>query len=153
MSDHDGLKPLAWAAVQLDKAEATEEEGRVALDLLDTWVQHGIGNRPDNDPSTLRALDFFRELALGHALLPPQKPDDPQYRWEDARPGQLVVSDVVRVKTDAYQGSAGELHNGRSGRIVAIRGGDIHVVYDDGGIKASMPPRHSPHKLEKRYMV
>jgi hypothetical protein len=94
-----------------------------------------------------RALGMFETLARGKAL---ERPRDADYAWAQARPGQLVVRDYVRVRSDGYRGPAGLTHNGRSGPIVAIRHGDIIVRYDDGGPSPDMGVRHSPHVLEKR---
>ena len=75
---------------------------------------------------------MFNALIRGAALQPA---DQTGYRWAEAEPGQLVVRDVVRVRLDAYPDETGAFHNGRTGPIVAIRSGDVHVMYDDGGPK------------------
>lgn len=135
-----------WARQQLEEAEATEGERQLVERLLEQWYEDGLGAGDD----VWRALGFFETLARGKALPKPEQ-EDVRWRWEQARPGGLVVRDYVRVKADAYGGSAGLLHNGRSGPVVAIRSGDIHVLYDDGGPKVELAVRHSPHALEKRF--
>lgn len=136
----------AWARQQLEEHEATEGETQLVMRLLEEWWEDGLGHGDD----VWRALGMFESLARGKAL---EKPDqaDVNYAWVQAKPGQLVVRDYVRVKLDAYKGPTGLMHNGRSGRIVRISMGDILVQYDDGKEKIDgLPPRHSPHNLEKR---
>jgi hypothetical protein len=143
-----------WARDQLEEAEATEAEAQLAMRLLEVWWEdrftaHRASDVKDIPSSVWRALGFFEELARGRALEPPAQADV-RYEWRPAQPGQLAMRDQVRVTADAYDGQSGLLHNGREGRIVAIRYGDIHVLYD-GSEPGTMPSRHSPHRLEKRY--
>lgn len=91
-----------------------------------------------------RMLETVTELAKGHNIAP----ENPGEVWVQAKPGVLVIRDVVRVKTDAYSGETGSMHNGKHGVITAIRYGDIHVLYD--GVTGANTVRHSPHALEKR---
>lgn len=139
----------SWARQQLEEAEATEGEMNLVMRMLEEWWEDDLGL---SDGSCWRALGFFEELARGKALPPPEQ-EDIRWRWEQARPGGLVVRDYVRVKLDAYEGQTGLMHNGRSGPIVRISMGDVLVKYDDGKKPAveGIPPRHSPHKLEKRF--
>lgn len=136
----------AWAIQQLGEAEASEQEASLVLRLLEEWWDDEF--KPDLAGDVWKALGYFEQLARGKALEPPEQA---QFEWLQAQPGQLVVRDWVRVKADGYDGKAGQYHNGRAGVIVAIRSGDIHVRYEDGGpVPAMGACRHSPHKLEKR---
>jgi len=67
-------------------------------------------------------------------------------------PGYLTVGDEVRVKTNAYSGELGVLHNGRRCRIVGIRYGDIIVNTIDDIEPRLSGTRHSPYALEKRVL-
>jgi hypothetical protein len=132
-----------WAIGQLEEVEAPEQEAKLVMRMLEQWWDDQL--RPGNDP--WRALGWFEQLARGKAL---EKPRQAEFDWVQAKPGQLVVRDYVRVRADGYKGTTGQAHNGRSGPIVSIRHGDIIVRYDDGGPVPAMGARHSPHVLEKR---
>ncbi len=69
--------------------------------------------------------------------------------WEDARPGFLKVGDEVRVKADAFEDELGQLHNGRRGKIVGVRYGDIIIKTIDGKEPVLDGSHYSPYKLEK----
>lgn len=134
-----------WAREQLEIAEATPHERGLVMEMLEAWWDTNLTNAADGD--VWRALDLFETLARGKALEPPRHAG---FTWVQAKPGQLVVRDYVRVRMDAYPGTTGQAHNGRSGPIVSIRHGDIIVRYDDGGPVPALGARHSPHVLEKR---
>ena len=143
MTDEDPGE-LAWAREQLQAARATPHEQGLVMELLATFRQTLLADPMDGDK--WRALDLFGELARGRAL---ETPRDEDWDWAPAKPGQLVLRDRVRVKKDAYGGDAGMAHNGRQGRVIAIRYGDIRVMYEDGGPCPPMGVAHSPHALEK----
>lgn len=68
-------------------------------------------------------------------------------------PGRLVVGDEVLVREDAFSGELAPIHNGRRGRIVAIRYGDIIVNSTDDMQPSLVGTHYSPYhllKLEKR---
>lgn len=93
------------------------------------------------------AIEVFSTLSKGHRLMP-EAPDEV---WIPARNGILTVGDSVRVRGDAYSAHPATDHNGRTGRITAIRYGDIHVYYDakpEETIHSSV--RHKADMLEKR---
>jgi hypothetical protein len=93
------------------------------------------------------AVATFSRLARGHALVTEQETVDEV--WEQARPGNLVLADQVRVKADAYSGTIGAANNGRRGKIVGIRYGNIYVKYTDKGNGVDAM-HHKPAALEKR---
>lgn len=134
-------KQEIWADAQLVQASVPETLSSPVRRLLNTW--RGIHHDPADRNEIIR---LFSELARGHAL---EVPENNGYTWVAVRPGQISVADVVRVKLNAYAGDIGQRHNGRVGRVVAIRSGDVIVnTIDDG------PPfegtHHSPHALDKR---
>jgi hypothetical protein len=85
-------------------------------------------------------------VAVGHSLVQ----DDGPEVWVTAQPGQLKVADIVRVKSDAFSGELGALHNGRRGTIIAIRYGDIIVNSNDDKNPKIDGAHYSPYHLEKR---
>lgn len=79
------------------------------------------------------------------------KAAEPDEYWEEARPGFFRVGDIIRVKADAFPGKTGEVHNGRVGRIVAVRRGDI-IMRSTDGIEPLIDGAHySAHSMEKRW--
>ena len=135
---------LQWAKTQLQADErSVEYQHTINEMLLVLWKR--CETHKFSDQQIEEICQLTSSLARGHAL---EKPAEDEL-WVQARPGALVVRDVVRVHSDAYSGQAGLLHNGRIGVITAIRSGDIHVNYIDG--KQSFDfVRHSPHVLDKR---
>lgn len=131
---------IEWAHEQFDKAKVQQEHRYVVERLLSSYFKdeasYHLGLKDAQEVSKL-----FTELVLGHNLVV-----ETEKVWDQARPGNLVVRNEVRVKTDAYAGDVGRQHNGREGVIVAMRYGDIHVRYDDTGETA----RHRAEALEKR---
>ena len=63
---------------------------------------------------------------------------------------QIVVADEVRVKWNAFDGEMGKLHNGRRGKVVSIRYGDIIVKTTDGKEPVLEGFHYTPQQLEKR---
>jgi hypothetical protein len=134
-----------WIIEQLEAAKVKVGSGKAILKLLDAWAE--IPKLSDN--MTNEVLTVFPKLALGHTLKVEENEDD--YVWVDLQPGQITVGDTVRVKADAFTDKLGILHNGRRGRVVAVRYGDV-IFNDTDGKKPELRGVHySPYKLEKRY--
>lgn len=137
----------AWAKDQLEEyAALSASEESLVLRMLEVWWNDQLDVHGD----PWQALSVFETLARGKALEKPEQVSE-DFTWVQAAPGQISKADYVRVRLDAYDGPAGLAHNGRTGRIAAIRGGDVHVMYDDSkGNLGNMPTRHSPYTLERR---
>ena len=130
-----------WIKEQMQDAKVKVGVGNALLKLIATWEQLKI-----SDSQQKEVLALFNKLALGHAVTP----DVPNEVWIDAQPGAITVGDQVRVKLDAYQGSTGSLHNGRRGKVVGIRYGDIIFKSSDGREPNLDGSHYSPHQLQKR---
>jgi hypothetical protein len=65
------------------------------------------------------------------------------------QPGFIKVSEVVRVKADAFDGELGALHNGRKGVVVGVRYGDVIIKSTDGKEPILEGAHYPPAKLEK----
>lgn len=133
----------AWLEEQLTKFDVPEQyrDPITRLVKMCWFFDQNFGMDKD---TYKRFLDTVVSLAQGHNIAP----EDPNSTWVQAKPGMLVIRDYVRVRNDAYSGETGLMHNGKEGRITAIRYGDIHVLYE--GATGSDTVRHSPHALEKR---
>jgi hypothetical protein len=130
-----------WIKEQMQDAKVKVGVGNALLKLIAAWEQLKI-----SDSQQKEVLALFNKLALGHAVTP----DVPNEVWIDAQPGAITVGDQVRVKLDAYQGSTGSLHNGRRGKVVGIRYGDIIFKSSDGREPNLDGSHYSPHQLQKR---
>jgi hypothetical protein len=132
-----------WVKEQFAKASVTVGAGNAVLDLLKTWEK----SEPKDLEQAKKAVEIFSKVALGHSLVKESKADEV---WEEVRPGFIKVADVVRVKNDAFVGELGVIHNGRVGKIVAIRSGDI-IFKSTDGLEPSLDSVHyQASKLEKR---
>jgi hypothetical protein len=134
---------IDWVREQMTSARLKQSVGTSILRLMDLWNTMNHSNETAKE-----TMEAFSKLALGHAIVEPTL-DELSGTWIDAQPGQLKVTDIVRVKSDAYDGSLGRMHNGRIGRIVGIRYGDIVVKTIDGKEPVLEGAHYSPHILDK----
>lgn len=130
-----------WIREQMQEAKVKVGVGNALLKLLATWEQMKL-----SDPQQKEVLALFNKLALGYSITP----ELPNEVWIDAQPGAITVGDQVRVKLDAYQGSTGSMHNGRRGKVVGIRYGDIIFKSNDEKQPVLDGAHYSPHQLQKR---
>lgn len=134
--------PEEWARQQMDELEYDQSIRTAVLRLLEVWwtMNH-------SDASRDLTLSTFESLARGQSLVQ----DSEDEVWEQAKPGGIFVRDEIRVRRDAYSDQqTGRAHNGRRGRVVAIRHGDVIVNYTDGRTPPGQGVHHSPHALERR---
>jgi len=135
---------MTWARVQLEKANVSADTGVSVIKLLEFWL-----NLDHRDENNKKVLELFSNLCVGTAVV-----DTPTNEiWEAAGPGFIRVGDEVRVKSDAFEGELGQLHNGRRGRVVAVRYGDIIIKTTDGKEPVLDGSHYSPYKLEKLVAV
>ena len=130
-----------WVRAQMQEAKVKVGVGNAIIKLLEQWETMKL-----SDNQTKDTLDLFSKLALGHSIVP-EKPDE---LWVDAQPGSIIVGDEVRVKADAYDGSTGAIHNGRRGKVVGVRYGDIIFKSTDDKTPALDGTHYTPHLLQKR---
>ena len=132
-----------WVRQQLQAVQAKVGSGNAVLKLLQVWAEEN-----KLSPKLAKeAVDMFSKLALNIPLVEDKAPDEV---WVPAQPGQLTVGDEVRVLSDAFTDATGATHNGRRGKIIAIRYGDIIVNSTDGKTPELNGAHYSPYKLEKR---
>ena len=133
----------SWVREQLTNAKTKRAVGTAVLKLLDTWNEIVITEENAKD-----AIEKFGKLSLGHAIVE-EKVDQLKGTWVQAQPGQLKVTDIVRVKTDVFNGDLGKMHNGRVGKVVGVRYGDIIVKTIDDRLPVLDGSHYSPHMLDK----
>lgn len=131
-----------WVAEQLTLNKTKKASGDAVLKLLETW--ENINLTPEQ---AKEAVAIFNKLSLNEPIHIPLKKDEV---WVEARPGDIVVGDEMLVKPNAYEHpEVALIHNGRRGRVVAIRYGDIIVKYTDGKTPEVDNAHHSPYSLLK----
>lgn len=138
------MKPIdiEWVKQQLTAGRVTQPVGTAVMRLFEVW-----NTMNHTDKSAQDTIDVFSRLAVGVALVA-ETPDGETGYWTPASPGGISMADVVRVRVDAFQGDLGVIHNGRIGRVVGIRSGDIIVkTTDDRPVLEGA--HYSPHHLEK----
>lgn len=134
-----------WVAEQLAAAKVKVGSGKAILRLLEAWR-----DVPKlSDAMMEEVLTVFPTLARGHSIK--QEENDNDYEWKPLQPGQITIGDIVRVKSDAFGGDVGPLHNDRRGTVVAVRYGDVIVNSIDNKKPELKGVHYSPYKLEKRY--
>jgi hypothetical protein len=133
----------AWVREQMKGAVIPRVISGEVEKLLETWWA-----QTHTEKSANMVLDSFARLARGQAL--DVATAEPEV-WIAVKPGNIVRGEFIRVKSDAYEGEPGLLHNGRRGRVVRISNGDVITIYDDGRTPSfQQGVHHSPHVLEKR---
>jgi hypothetical protein len=88
---------------------------------------------------------MFSKLALGHIVIKEKKNET----WVPVRPGDIKVTEIVRVRADAFDGELGMVHNGRKGVVVGVRYGDVIIKSTDGKEPVLEGAHYPPQKLEK----
>lgn len=132
-----------WVRQQMQEAKVKVGSGKAVLRLLAAWEEE----TKLSENMAKEAIEVFSKLALSHALSSPVKTDEV---WVPAQPGQITVGDEVRVLEDAFSDEAGTIHNGRRGKVAAIRYGDVIFKSTDGKSPELDGVHYSPYKLEKR---
>jgi transcription antitermination factor NusG len=114
---------LSWAEGQIAAARVPVPVGKAVIALLKTWADLNFPNEAQRD----KAIDLFSSLARDEAVV-----EEKEAVWKPVQVGfMLKVGDTVRVRKDAFSGELGRVHNGRIGRVLAKRSGDIIVRTTD----------------------
>ena len=133
-----------WLVEQLQAAKVKVGSGKAIMKLLEAWEE--LPKLSANQEEEV--LTIFPLLAKGFTIV--EEEDEEDYTWINLQPGQITVSDVVRVKADAFEDKLGPMHNGRRGKVVAVRYGDVIFNSTDGKSPELKGVHYSPYKLEKR---
>jgi len=130
-----------WVRSQFEAAKVKVASGKAVLELLKTWEGIDLSEKQAKE-----AVEIFSKVALNYALIEPPVKNE---KWEPLRPGFITVGDEVRVMHDAYEGDLGRVHNGRRGKVVAVRYGDVIFKSTDGKNPVLDGAHYTPYKLEK----
>lgn len=131
-----------WVRQQMQDAKVKIGTGTALLALLETWNTQKL-----SDNQIKETIEYFSKLAAGENIYEDKTVDEV---WIPAMPGQLTVGNEVRVLSNAFTDKAGVTHNGRRGKIIAIRYGDVIFKSTDGKMPDLEGVHYSPYKLEKR---
>lgn len=117
----------AWVDEQLAAVGYTGTGRTRVIDVL-TVLESGEYRSSERE-EVIKILDMAKNLFLGTAIAEPE-PDILEGTWAQAERGYIVKKDVVRVKPEAYVGEAGVRHNGKVGRVTAVKGDHVYVIYE-----------------------
>ena len=136
-----GELDMDWVKSQLQAAKVRKPVGDATLKLVELF--DSLENLTPEFKN--KTIEMFSKLALGHIVIKENKNES----WSQVRPGDIRVTEEVRVKADAFVGELGMLHNGRRGVVVGVRYGDVIVKMTDGKEPALEGAHYPPQKLEK----
>lgn len=131
---------MDWVKQQLQAARVRKPVGDATIKLVELFDSFDL-----TDEFKVQTIDLFTKLAMGHAFVKENKNEV----WVPVRPGDIKVTEEVRVKADAFDGRLGTVHNGRRGVVVGVRYGDVIVKTTDGKNPVLEGAHYSPHMLEK----
>jgi hypothetical protein len=135
-----GSLDIDWIKSQLQAAKVRKPVGDATMKLIELLDSFDL-----SPEFRTKAVDMFSTLAKGHVVAKEQKNET----WVPVQAGFIKVADSVRVKSDAFDGELGTLHNGRRGVVVGVRYGDIIIKSTDGKEPVLDGAHYPPTKLEK----
>ncbi len=135
---------LDWVKEQLTQNKTRKMTGDAVLELLSAWKK--IKKPPKTDISE-EVVELFSKLALGYALVK----EDKNETWVQAQAGDIKIADTIRIKFNAFSETSGKYHlNGRKGKIVGLRYGDIIIKTDDEKVPIVDGLHLRPENVEKK---
>lgn len=132
---------IDWIKEQLTANKTKKVVGDSVLKLIETFQSL----KETTEQNTKEIVDIFGKLSLGYPLVK----EDKNETWVQAQAGFIKVADYVRIKSTAFVGEKGVSYNGRRGRVVAVRYGDIIIKTDDGKTPVLDGVHFVPDDLEK----
>ena len=133
---------LSWAKDQIANSRVPVPVGRAILALLTAWAELEFPNEEQRD----RALELFGKLAKDEAVY-----EETEHVYRPVMVGfDIQVGNTVRVRHDAFTGDLAHSHNGRVGRVLAKRNGDIIVRSTDDKKPYLDMAHYPPSVLELR---
>lgn len=120
---------IAWVREQLYRAGysrgAREQSIGTSVELLLRRLNEMVLLAPDRH----EVVQLFTRLASGAPIAPANVTGEAVWVDLTSAGTEVEVGDVVRVRPDAFDGDLGEQHNGATGELVGVRGGDYVVNY------------------------
>jgi hypothetical protein len=135
-------KKKSWLYEQIQAAKVKKPVGNAIVALSETFAEVSNGMTEEDMRKT---IEIFSKVALGHPIVKENKDET----WAPLRPGAITVGDVVRVRSDAFTGDLGKIHNGRRGKVVAVRYGDVIFRSTDDKEPVLDGTHYPPQSLEK----
>ena len=133
---------MEWVKEQFIQTKTRKAVGDAVLKLLATWEEL----KERNGKNDAEIVEVFGKLSMGYALVKENKDE----KWIPARAGDLKVTDVVRVYFNAFDEASGRHYlNGRRGKVVGVRYGDIVVKSTDEKTPVLDGVHFRPENLEK----
>lgn len=133
---------MDWVKQQLTQNKTKKAVGDAVLKLLASWDQL----KERNPKNSGEILEVFGKLAQGHALVQENKNE----KWIPVQAGAIKVADTVRVSYNAFDAESGKSNlNGRRGKVVGVRYGDIIVKSNDDKLPVLDGTHFKPENLEK----
>ena len=130
-----------WVREQFQEAKVKVAAGKAVLKLLEAWSKLELSEK-----QAAESVEIFSKVALSVSIVP----DKPDEVWVAAQPGFIAMGEEVRVKADAFAGELATTHNGRRGKVVGVRYGDVIVRSTDNKTPFLDGAHYSPYMLEKR---
>lgn len=131
---------MNWVKSQLQAAKVRKPVGDATMKLIE--LIESLDLTPE---FRTKAIDLFASLAKGHTVSQEKKNET----WIPVQAGFIKVAEEVRVKSDAFNGELGTIHNGRRGVVVGVRYGDVIIKSNDGKEPLLDGAHYPPNKLEK----
>ncbi len=135
-----GSLDMNWVKSQLQAAKVRKPVGDATMKLIE--LIDSLDLTPEFRDKT---IEMFSTLAKGHIVIQEKKDET----WVPVQAGFIKVTDVVRVKADAFDGELGPIHNGRRGVVVGVRYGDVIIKSTDDKQPILDGAHYPPTKLEK----
>lgn len=133
---------MEWVKSQLGNARVGVSVGIAVIELIRTFATLNFPTESLRD----QALDLFTKLAKSEAII-----EETEAVYAPALAGfNIMVGNEVRVRADAFSGLAGRAHNGRVGKVVAKRNGDVVVRITDDKFPKMESAHYPPSALELR---
>lgn len=131
---------MKWVKEQLQAARVRKPVGDATIKLIELFDSIELTEEHQS-----KTIEMFSLLAKGHTFVKDKKDEV----WIPVRPGDIRVTEKVRVRFDAFGGELGMIHNGRLGVVVGVRYGDVIIKTTDGKEPVLDGAHYPPDKLEK----
>lgn len=136
------MKDTEWGWISKQLAASPHDQ---AVKDAVVYVIERLRKEDLTDEQEATVMNVATRLVSGHSIAPATAAGE---RWGPVIPGEYQVKDVVRVRSNAFDGDIGQQHNGKRGRVVASRNGFVMVVLDDSP-SSEIQMRYKPEHLER----